>query len=104
MTVSATGGFTVMAPGGVRNVDSFFDSMGGVDSSTYGMTKTSTMVAINLIGGLELSSKNVVIESVTMKLENVVAAYALKGLDASTVGISIANDSLDLNWGFHIIS
>ena len=104
MTVSATGGFTVMAPGGVRNVDSFFDSMGGVDSSTYGMTKTSTMVAINLIGGLELSSKNVVIESVTMKLENVVAAYALKGLDTSTVGISIANDSLDLNWGFHIIS
>ncbi len=105
ITITAQGGFTVVAPGGTRTVDSFFDSMGGVDSNTFGMTKSACMVAINLIGGLELSSKNVVVEGVTAKAEDVYMAYALKVLDTSTTAIKIENDSLDMKWGaLHIIS
>jgi type VI secretion system secreted protein VgrG len=105
VTVTAQGGFTIVAPGGTRNVDSFFDSMGGVDSNTFGMVKSACMVSINLVGGVALESKNVVVEGVTAKLEDVYMSYALKALETSTVAVKIENDSLDLKWGdLHIIS
>ena len=103
MTISAGGGFTVLAPGGTRTIDSFFDSLGGVDSNTFGMTKSSVMVAINLIGGLEMSSKNTVIEGITAKMATEYMTYTLKTLDTSTTAITISNKPMEMNWGFHII-
>ena len=103
MTISAAGGFTVLAPGGTRTIDSFFDSLGGVDSNQFGMTTSSVMVAINLIGGLEMSSKNTVIEGITAKMATEYMTYTLKTLDTSTTAITIANKPMEMNWGFHII-
>ncbi len=99
ITINSPGGFTVVAPGGTRTVDSFFDRLGGVNSQQFGMTKSSTMVNINLVGGLNLDSKNVSIEGTTAKVEDTYMCYTLKAIDASTIGIKIENDSLDLNWG-----
>ena len=104
ITINSPAGFTVIAPGGTRTVDSFFDRLGGVNSQQFGMTKSSTMVNINLVGGLNLDSKNVSIEGTTAKIEDTYMSYTLKALDTSTIGIKIENDSLDLKWGdLHII-
>jgi len=104
ITINSPAGFTVIAPGGTRTVDSFFDKFGGVNSSQYGLTKSSTLMNINLVGGLNLDSKNVSIEGTTTKVENTYMSYTLKTLDTSTIGIKIENDSLDLKWGdLHII-
>jgi len=99
ITINSPAGFTIIAPGGTRTVDSFFDKFGGVNSSQYGMTKNSTLININLVGGLNLDSKNVSIEGTTAKVEDTYMCYTLKAIDASTIGIKIENDSLDLNWG-----
>jgi hypothetical protein len=99
VTFNAPGGFTIVAPGGTRTVDSFFDRFGGVNSSQFGMTKQSTLVNVNLVGGLNLDSKNVSIEGTAAKIEDTYMSYTLKALDASTIAVKIENDSMDLNWG-----
>jgi type VI secretion system secreted protein VgrG len=104
VTINSPGGYTIVAPGGTRTVDAFFDSLGKLWSQTFGTHQQVIMNNQSLIGGLNLDQKNVSIEITTLKLEDVYTNYALKPLDMSTVGISIKNKSLDLDWGFHIIS
>jgi hypothetical protein len=69
VTISAAGGFTVVAPGGTKTIDSFFDKTGGKSMDAFGAKLSLVGAKTDIVGGLALSVVNNKVDLVGMKVD-----------------------------------
>lgn len=103
VTINATGGFTVVAPAGTKTIDSVFSSIGGSISRFFG-DKVETAGGKCSTTVVNVSLNGVTHETNGLKIEETSICYTAKFVDATTTGVSIHNNPIEMNWGFHIIS
>lgn len=89
MTIMANGGFTVVAPGGTKTIDKFFDSTGASSTSAFGATMTVTGVA-NAYAGMSIQLQVIsgVYSTMSTTVTNLLLAATGVKMDVATIDMS----------------
>ncbi|MEY4575925.1 MAG: hypothetical protein RL701_628 [Pseudomonadota bacterium] len=69
VTISAAGGFSLVAPGGTSTVDSFFNKTGGATSDAFGVKMSVAGMKTDIVAGLALGVTNNKVDMVSLKVD-----------------------------------
>jgi type VI secretion system secreted protein VgrG len=97
MTIMANGGFTVVAPGGTKTVDKFFDQTGGASTQAFGMT-FALAGAASSISAVNWQYQAVSFGFSGFKSEIVSCAITATGVKIDTTTLDMSNGGVEFRF------
>jgi type VI secretion system secreted protein VgrG len=69
VTISAAGGVTIVAPGGMKTIDSFFDKTGGLYKDAFAAKLSVLGAKVDIVTGTAISMSTAKVDTVGVKVD-----------------------------------
>jgi hypothetical protein len=97
MQVLAPGGWTLIAPGGTRTVDQFFDKTGGKSADAFAFKMSIAGMKMDIVPGLAFGYTAIKVDIAQLKVDICAFKFANKPTEIKTVADGIAIGALALH-------